>query len=169
MKPYVIIFTTKSNTSHSNYRHAMLQRFLVHCFPHRLRAYKHYTKTASILSHTIFQFGEDLHFTTERWSKVRNMPCCKARCKLPCFHIRPVTSGVTCCALATVWLDIHVLLMSFPYCSLGKNSQFPLEVLNCCYKAVIKSLQCAFCLYLQMVSHAIKIFSLSKKKKKNRW
>lgn len=44
--------------------------------------------------------------------------------------------------------------------SLGKTR--PLEVLNRCYKAVIKSLEYAFCLYLQMVSHAIKMSSVSK-------
>lgn len=43
------------------------------------------------------------------------------------------------------------------------NSQFPSEVLHCCYKAAIKSPEYAFCLYLQMVSHAIKIFCVSKK------
>lgn len=85
------------------------------------------------------------------------------------FHVRPITSCATCCALATRWLDVHVLLMSFPSCCFKvwkktlSNSQFPLEVLHCCYKAAIKSPEYAFCLYLQMVSHAIKIFCVSKK------
>lgn len=76
------------------------------------------------------------------------------------FHIRSATSDATCCTLDTRWLHGHVLLMSFSCRGLGKTR--PLEVLNRCYKAVIKSLEYAFCLYLQMVSHAIKMSSVSK-------
>lgn len=59
--------------------------------------------------------------------------------------------------------DISLLLFqSLEKIKLSK-SQFPLEVLHSCYKAAIKFPEYAFCLYLQMVSHAIKIFCVSKK------
>lgn len=88
-----------------------------------------------------------------------------------CFsHAKPESSCATCCALDTRRLDVHELLMSFPFCYFKvwkkktlSNSQFPSEVLNCRYKAAIKFPEYAFCLCLQMVSHAIKIFSVSKK------
>lgn len=92
-----------------------------------------------------------------------------ARCRPPLFPCKDCDflRHLLCPGHQMIWCPWAANVISLLlFQSLEKKlsySQFPLEVLHCCYKAAIKSPEYAFCLYLQMVSHAIKIFSVSKK------